>query len=167
MRLRRPFFSFRSLVTLLFVLSSVPVSATSQDSLVYQSEAERLFQDAVHLFGTGDNKGAGILFLRVIHEYPSSHRITAAYLMAAKSDYRLGKFRESVKLLKKLLDLYPESSYIDNAHYTLGLNYVQLRRFEDAASEFLQAFQTARDRAVGARAETWLEGLASESLSTG
>lgn len=143
-----------------------PVSS-AQDSVVFHSEAERLFQEGVEHFAAGEYQDAGRVFLEIIRDFPQSHRITAALLMAAKVDYHRGAYRESVRRLRIFLDLYPKSSYLDNVYYTLGLNYYQLRRYEEAATQFLSALQTTNDRTIRSRSALWLEKLAAGQLSIG
>ena len=53
--------------------------------------------------------------------------------MGAKAFYELKDYRESIRFLKNLIDLYPQSTYIDDAHYTLALDYFRTGRYEDAA----------------------------------
>lgn len=137
------------------------------DSLVYQDEAEQLFQQALQQFQAGKFEDSERTFLQVVKDFPHSHRTTAAYLMAAKSDYRRGAYRESIKLLRTLLDLYPTSSFSDNIHYTLALNYYQLRRYEEAAVEHLTAIRTTKDAIVKERSVRWLDKLAGSVLSIG
>ncbi|HEY4612474.1 MAG TPA: penicillin-binding protein activator, partial [Bacteroidota bacterium] len=134
---------------------------------MFRQEVEQLFHEGVRQFSASDYAPAARTFEELVREYPESHRITAALLMEAKARYFLGMYRESVRLLRTLFDLYPESSYTDDAHYTLGLNYFRLRRYEEAAGEFLVALQTTDDKKLSTRSEEWLDQLASESLSIG
>lgn len=154
---------FTSLVSHKFTYAAVQ----QPDSLVYQEEAERLFQQALQRFAAEEFEEAGRTFHRVVKDFPRNHRTTAAYLMAAKSDYRRGAYRESIKLLRTLLDLYPTSTFSDNIHYTLALNYYQLRRYEEAAIEHLAAIRMTKDAVLRERSERWLEQLAGSALSIG
>lgn len=157
------FLFFSLLVSHNFAYASVQ----QPDSLVYQEEAEQLFQQGLQRFAAGEFEEASRIFQQVVKEFPQNHRTTAAYLMAAKSDYRRGAYRESVKLLRTLLDLYPTSSFSDNIHYTLALNYYELRRYEEAAMEHLAALRTTKDAVLKERSERWLDKLAGSVLSIG
>lgn len=161
---RAVFFSVTLFAALTAMSSAGPASVT-QDSVVFQAEAERLFQEGLERFAAGEYDRAGRAFDEIIRDFPQNHRITAALLMAAKVDYHRKAYRESVRRLKTVLDLYPESSYLDNVRYTLGLNYFQLRRHEEAATEFLGALQTTNDRTIRSRSAVWLEKLAAGQLS--
>jgi TolA-binding protein len=119
-------------------------SQTLEDSIGFKPEAEREFVNAMKLFKAGRFDSASVLFSRVNKNYPRSHRTTGAYIMGAKSLYELKDFRESIRLLKNLVDLYPHSAYVDDAHYTLALDYFRTGRYEDAASECITVLQTSQ-----------------------
>jgi ABC-type branched-subunit amino acid transport system substrate-binding protein/TolA-binding protein len=152
------------IVTLLMPLA---VSAQEPDSLIYQDAAERRFQQALQQFEAGAFEDAAQNFLQIVRDFPRNHRATAAYLMAAKANYRRGAYRESIKILRTLLDLYPTSSLADNIHYTLGVNYYHLRRYEEAAAEHLAALRVTKDPLLKERSERWLDKLAASALSIG
>lgn len=165
------------IILFLIITSVSPILAqnAARDSIVFRAEVEKVFVDAMRHFQDGEFDTAAVEFVRCIREFPQSHRATGAYIMAGKSYYRLGNYRESVRLLKNLMDLYPESAYTADAQYTLGLNYYRMLRYEDAAGEFLQARQKSRVEDFGElsrtvlirRSEAMISSLASEHLSVG
>ncbi len=112
---------------------------------------------SMKLFRTGKFDTASALFMHIIKEYPRSHRTTAAFIMGGKSYYESKRYRESIRLLKDLIDLYPQSTYFDDAHYTLGLNYYRMERYEDAASEFVTVNQISQAQRLIARSKKLLE----------
>ena len=135
-----------ALAAALFAFSLTVQSQTLQESILFKPEAEREFVDAMKLFKAGRFDTASVLFIRVNKNYPRSHRTTGAYIMGAKSLYELKDYRESIRLLKNLIDLYPQSAYVDDAHYTLALDYFRTGRYEDAASECITVLQTSQDK---------------------
>ena len=154
-----------ALFLVMMVLPGIVQSQTLQDSIVFRPEAEREFVDAMKLFRAGRFDTASALFLRVNKNYPRSHRTTGAYIMGAKSLYELKDFRESIRLLKNLIDLYPQSAYVDDAHYTLALDYFRSGRYEDAASECITVLQTSQDKQLTARTGRLAEMLTSSFLT--
>ena len=151
---------------LLGVLIVASVRAqTQQDSIVFRPEVERDFVQAMKEFTSQQYDSAASSFAAILRDYPRSHRSTGASIMGAKAYYHVGNYRESIRLLKDLMDVYPESEYIDDAHYTLGLDYYRLGRYEDAAGEFLVAWQTAKKLKLETNSERMLEMLASTQLS--
>ncbi len=139
--------------------------AMPSDSIVFRADVEREFVEGMRFFLARQYDSAATVFVNCIREYPRSHRATGAYIMGAKALYETGRYRDAVRLLKDLMDIYPYSQYVDDAHYTLGLVYFRLRRYEDAASELLTARQTADDPKLMTRAERLLGDIAAEHLS--
>lgn len=156
---------FTAILFLLFVLPTSAQSQALQDSLVFKPEAEREFVDAMRSFQAGRFDTASVLFTRVIKSYPRSHRATGALIMGAKAFYELKDYRESIRLLKNMLDLYPQSTYRDDAHYTLALDYCRTGRYEDAASECLITLQTSHEKQLITRSEKLIEMLTSSYLT--
>jgi ABC-type branched-subunit amino acid transport system substrate-binding protein len=154
-----------ALVVLLLLASAFSSVAVGQESVAFNAESERTFQQGLRSFTTGEYDAALKLFLPLAKETPPNHRTTAAYLMAAKAYFRLGSYRESVRLLRTFLDLYPESLFADDVSYSLGLNFYQQARYEESALEFLNALQSTKDKLTVQRSEAWLEKLANGPLT--
>lgn len=146
------------------LLSSADASVL-QDSIVFRGDVEKLFVEAMRDFTAQKFDTAALAFSRILKEYPRSHRSTGAYIMGAKAYYRIGNYRESIRLLKDLIDLYALSQYIDDAHFSMGLDYYRLGRFEDAAHEFLVTRQTSHKANLVTRSERMLELLAATQLT--
>jgi ABC-type branched-subunit amino acid transport system substrate-binding protein len=140
-------------------------SFSTEDSISFRPEVERLFVDAMRLFTAGRYDSAAALFAKSIRDYPRSHRSTGAYIMGAKAHYQLGNYREAVRYLKDLIDLYPDSRYIPDAHYTLGVVFYKQARFEDAGRELIQSFQQAVDARLRSRSQALLEMITRTYLS--
>lgn len=156
------------LLTVTFFCCTVAAVATAsvqQDSIVFRGDVEGEFVEAMKDFTSQQYDSAAALFSKILREYPRSHRTTGATIMGAKAYYHVGNFRESIRLLKDLMDLYPESQYVDDAHYSLGLDYYRLGRDEDAAGEFLLARQLARRPKLVLIAGRMLEMLATTRLT--
>jgi branched-chain amino acid transport system substrate-binding protein len=94
-------------------LSSIIFAQTLQENIIFKPEAERSFTEAMKLFQAGKFDTAAALYVYTLREYPGSHRTTAALIMGGKAYYESRNYRESIRFLKDLIDLYPQSSYID------------------------------------------------------
>jgi ABC-type branched-subunit amino acid transport system substrate-binding protein len=154
------------MISLLFI--SLPIFLNAQtivDSIVFRPEVERSFVEAMKYYQSSNYDSASILFLKNSHEFPRSHRTTGTYIMGAKAFYEIKNYRESIRLLKDLIDLFPQSNYIDDAHYTLGLNYYRMGRYEDAASEFLTVRLISNERRLVERSEKMSDVVMSSYLS--
>jgi ABC-type branched-subunit amino acid transport system substrate-binding protein len=156
------------LLTIFFLLVASSIDMKSQalqDSVWFKPEAESEFTDAMKLFQAHRFDTASVMFSHIINTYPRSHRTTGAFIMGAKTYYELKEYRESIRLLKNLIDLYPQSTYLDDAHYTLALNYFRTGRYEDGASECLLVRQSSHDKQLVARSDKLIDMLASTYLT--
>ncbi|MEX0602888.1 MAG: ABC transporter substrate-binding protein, partial [Bacteroidota bacterium] len=154
-----------SLLTLFLIPCFLDGQTLFPDSLIFRPEVERVFVEGMKHFREGAYDSASVLFIRVLRDSPANHRMTGAAIMGGKSLYRLGRYRDAVRVLKDLIDRYPESAYVDDAHYTLGLCYYRVGRYEDAGLEFLTAHQETDDTKIRERAERLLDALAGNNLS--
>jgi ABC-type branched-subunit amino acid transport system substrate-binding protein len=156
------------LITIFFLLVASSIDMKSQalqDSVWFKPETESEFTDAMKLFQAHRFDTASVMFSHIINTYPRSHRTTGAFIMGAKTYYELKEYRESIRLLKNLIDLYPQSTYLDDAHYTLALNYFRTGRYEDGASECLLVRQSSHDKQLVARSDKLIDMLASTYLT--
>jgi len=150
----------RIIATVLFVVPHL----YSQESYDFDREAERAFAAALKKFSSGDYAAAAADFEHLI-TLPPHHRTTAGYVMLGKSYYMAKQFRECSKILKQFIDTYPESYYLDDAYYTLGLNYEAQLRYDDALVQFLAAVETTTDSRVRKRAYYYCDKIIDEKLS--
>jgi ABC-type branched-subunit amino acid transport system substrate-binding protein/outer membrane protein assembly factor BamD (BamD/ComL family) len=162
-----PMANMRMFGFLIAVLVLVPESKCEnvQDSIVFRGDVEREFVEAMKLYTSQRYDSAAAMFSKILKENPRSHRATATLIMGGKSYYRIGNYRESIKLLKDLLDIYNESQYVLDARYTLGLDYFRLARYEDAAQQFLTVRQRSLDPKLIPRSEKMLETIAISQLT--
>jgi ABC-type branched-subunit amino acid transport system substrate-binding protein len=142
-----------------------PAQPLDQDSVLFRPAVERSFQDALRLFTDRRFAEAEARFQGIISETETSHRTSAAYLMAAKSLYHQGEYQSSASLLGEFLDRFKNSRYADDALYTLGLDFYQLERYDGAARAFLKVSQNTVDTVLSARSGKMLELVASANLS--
>lgn len=137
---------------------------TIKDSLEFDGAAERSFVSAMRLFIAEDYDSSSRVFMRHLRVFPRSHRTTGAYVMGGKALHEARRYRESIRLLKDLIDLYPNSTYVDDAHYTLALDYYSLQRYEDALDEIIIVREMAEDTTLWRRTEELVDRLASLHL---
>jgi branched-chain amino acid transport system substrate-binding protein len=138
-----------------------------QDTVVYKPAVERNFQEALRLFREHRYGQAGVLFHRILAETEITHRTSASYLMESKSLYHLGEYRSSVTILQEFLRRFEKSEYIDDAEYTLGLDFYQTEQYMESARSFLVVCQTTTDTVLAMRAVKMLRLVASSNLEIG
>ena len=154
-----------ALLCVLCLFSAGVRSQTLQDSVEFKPEAESEFVSGMKLFQAGRFDTAAAVFSRIVKIYPQSQRITGAYIMGAKAWYEVKEYRESIRMLKNMIDLYPQSTYIEDAHYTLALNYFRTGRYEEAAAECIEVFQMSHTVQETGRAQKLVEMLAASYLT--
>jgi len=57
--------------------------------------------------------------------------------MLAKCNYKLNKINKTISLLNELLTKYPQSNYVNDAHFLLGFCYYRMDKYYDSLKEFL------------------------------
>ena len=132
-------------IGVLVIAMLLPLALHAQQKVEYAAGAEELFAKALDLYASGSYHQAGETFGAIIAEYPSSHRITAAYVMRAKALYHADENYEAAKSAKAIRSLYPASRYIADAELILGLIYCRIERYGEAITSFLDAWRALPD----------------------
>ena len=151
-------------VLVLVLASSASAAMVAQDSVIYKPVVERTFQEAMELFRGMRYAEARASFEQIVDLPGINHRTSASYLMAAKSRYHQGDYAASVLLLQSFLERFQRSEYIDDAQYTLALDYYQLAQYRESARAFLRVRQTSPDLTLSVRALKMLGLVAEENL---
>ena len=142
-----------------------PAPSPMPDSVIFRVEAERLFDEGMARYRDGRYQAALGRFLQIVDDFGGSHRATAALIMAAKSNYQLGALTAARRLLGTLLDVYPESLFLDDARYTLALCSYQSGDYEQSALELLEVLETSLDDTLRGRADGLLFAIARRHFS--
>jgi len=140
-----------------------PVRA--QELVRYSSEAENIFLEGLQRFKSNDFAGSNEDFTKVLTQYPSSQRTSAAYLMAAKSLFHLHRYDESIQLVQTFLGANSQSRYLADAHFTLGMDFYLSRRYESAAGEFVKVLESTKEKDLLDKAGPLLESTCTENLN--
>jgi ABC-type branched-subunit amino acid transport system substrate-binding protein len=117
----------------------------AQEPLEYSAQAEQTFSRAVESYKAERFAEASAGFELVIKMFSPNQRSTAAYVMRAKSLLRLDEPLEAGRTLRNFFSLYPSSSYVPDAEYTIGLVYLRIQRYDDAVQSFLAAWRSDAD----------------------
>jgi ABC-type branched-subunit amino acid transport system substrate-binding protein len=118
---------------------ALPVAA--QETVEYSERAEELFKEATTLFSEGSYREAVSAFDRILREYPSCQRVTAAWVMKGKAYIRLEENLEAARTLRAFLGKYPSSLYVSDAELMLGSVYSRIGRYQEALQEYLTAWR--------------------------
>jgi ABC-type branched-subunit amino acid transport system substrate-binding protein len=136
----------------------------AQEAVRYSSEAESIFLEGLQRFKLNDFAGANEDFEKVVTQYPSSQRTSAAYLMAAKSLLQLRRYDESIQLVRDFLTLKSGTRYLADAHFTLGEGFYLSGRYEPAAGEFVRVLESTTEKDLVDKAEPLLQITCDEHL---
>ncbi len=153
------------LISSLFTLAVTAASA--QQNMLYNNFAESQFLIGVRQFVQKDYAEAYETFQKIFQEKPHNQRTTAAMIMGAKALYQERQYYPSIQLLKNFLNEFPASLYVEDAHYTIGIDDYALSSYLDAAQEMLFVLDYGTNRKNIVRAQQLLDNLATQYLSSG
>ena len=149
----------------LLAVAGAPMGAYGQGSVEYSEQAERFFQDGLKRFKSEDYAAAHRIFERVYSASAPNQRTTASQVMDAKALSRMGKTGESSGVLDAFLKRFPQSLYVADAKYTLGLNAIHDRDFETALAYLLEVIDESADPSLTGEAESIVRTLIEDVLS--
>lgn len=132
----------------------------------FNDEAEKYFLEAIEKYDNKDYDSAVQLFQK-LSQMPLNHRSTASWIMLAKSYYKLGKFQESIEISNKLISLFPNSIYIDDAYYTLGSSQYEFGDYINSFHSLLNAMILTNDKKLHQNTLNFLEMVSQKKLSEG
>lgn len=99
-----------------------------------ENYAQKEFERAQKLFDYGDYEGAKRIYDKLL-EKPHPQK----QFEYGKSLYEKGDYDQALIVYQKLLVNYPESEWVDDAHFGLGMVYYDLGKFDNAIEEFTKA----------------------------
>ena len=153
----------RSLVNIICLLS-LAMCLYSQEIPLFDEDAENRFDKAVTYFQNQSYLKSKMSFEDLV-KGKMHQRTTASYLMLAKNYWHLNDFQNGVSILKSFLTKYPESNYVDDAYYTLGLNFIGLGNHKEACIEFINALEYANSATLSHRSMSHLDLLTKRYLT--
>jgi len=134
--------TFKRLFFLILILKTF---LFSQSIPQFNDDADILFERGLIQFENGKFVEARSLFSKCIFNFNTHHRTTACYIMLAKTEYSLKKYRDALLTLKEFSDYYPTSSYQREADYVSGLSFYKLNNIDTALFFLLKAYDKTSD----------------------
>ncbi|MEJ2688960.1 MAG: outer membrane protein assembly factor BamD, partial [Deltaproteobacteria bacterium] len=116
-----------TLLLLLLITAAAPSVCQSRER-GGSVAAEKLWNRAMDLKGTGDWERAANAFLRVYQEYPASPMAEDSLLQAIQyyreaADFDRSRLDTLVELCKRYIVDFPKSKNVENIHFELGRFY--------------------------------------------
>jgi ABC-type branched-subunit amino acid transport system substrate-binding protein len=123
------------------------------------------FTGAMQLYKNGDFEPAAVTFRQLALDPKIHPYTTASFLMAAKSLLQLESCPQAIELLDSLIAKFPETKYITDARYTIGLCEIDEKKYGEATSDLYDAMQRAGKSPLATKADSLVRFLALERLS--
>ena len=125
--------------TILFLLPIVLLNCT-KESIAYNLPANELFEISKDAFDKGKYDRAIDGFKKLVFEHPGSELIDKAQFYLAESYFGTKDYEGAIVEYRFFIDNFPESPYLDDVAYKLGLAYYKIsppyyleqKRTEDA-----------------------------------
>lgn len=114
---------------------------------------ETEFRQALLQYRLKDYKAAFVGFEPLANSRALHQRVTASLLMTGKSLYRLERYADAIPYFDKLIDLFTQSKYVDDAYYAKALCNYRLGNLSAAVTNALQAADWSSDAVLVSRSK--------------
>lgn len=141
-------FKALNVIFLFFVFN---IFALSQTLPEFDPSADAAFNEGIVKFENGNFTEARSIFNKCIYDYNNHHRTSAAYIMLAKSEYNLKKYKDALVTINDFLEYFPNSSYLREAYYVTGLSYYKLNKIDTALFYLLKSYDKTENEYAEAR----------------
>jgi ABC-type branched-subunit amino acid transport system substrate-binding protein len=125
--------------------------------------AEKLFSRGLEAYRDGKDEDAARHFQKLL-EFPVNQRTSAASLLLARTQYRLGRYPEALETAKALERRFSDSRYVPYARMLAGDCYLVLKRYYEAANQYGRLLATPSPLPVQAQAAERLAATAGNGL---
>ncbi len=139
------------IILLVFTIQFTPATLLSQDDrpvLSIRPEVDAVFNQGVILYNNGNFRGAKKQFESILGKDRWHQRLTSTLIMYAKTLVHLGYPDLAEESIRQLLRYFPQSRYVENARYQMGLVHFLRKDYYAAAKQFLRAMDFAASTAL-------------------
>ena len=154
-----PFF----VIWMVFILSVLPVIHSYAET----AEPESYFYEGLILFRNGQYEQARLKFILAVADPQQNRRITASYLMLAKTFLKLSDPGFAKKYASLLVQDYPNSRYVGDALAILARLSYQNRDKIEALSQFLSAIEQTESKPLTSYCEKMANQIVDLGVSSG
>lgn len=152
---------------LLTALAALWSTLAAQETFVtYVRPAEEYFLLGMRQYAAREYATALRSFQASLDIYPLNHRTTAAVIMTAKTHFAMKEFGPASAWCDTLLLRYPDSEYLEDAHFTRGMCDYNSGRYAAAFGAMEHVLATAAQRLNREHSYKALEHIAEEFLTT-
>lgn len=133
------------IIKLIVAFIFIHIFVQSQSIPEYDENADVVFERGLENFENGKYADARSLFSKCIFNFGFHHRTSASYIMLAKSEYNLKKYRDALQTIHEFYSNYPGSSYRREADYVSGLIFYRLKKIDSALLFLLKSYDKTDD----------------------
>jgi len=149
---------------LLVILIAFPFNFTfSQNNS--EQEIEKLFDNALYQFKSGEYNQAINSFSNIITEYDYNSKTTISEFFKAKILFQLEQLEEFKTVADGFLEKYPNSKYIEEIRLQLTKYYLEIANYYNAFRETLFIIEKTNSSTYEIKARKTGEGIASKYLN--
>jgi ABC-type branched-subunit amino acid transport system substrate-binding protein len=128
-------------------------------------ELQKLFDEALILYRNRQFEPAKLKFMAAVAEPSLNPRITANYLMLAKTYEKLGDFEEAIIYANTIIEKYPDSRYVGDAYFVIATADYKQGRIYEALDNFLFVIESTSEKELIGLAEKLANQVVEHSIS--
>ncbi|MEJ2634414.1 MAG: penicillin-binding protein activator [Calditrichia bacterium] len=128
----------------MILLSLVFMLITGQMILAQNSDS-LIFRKGINFYKQDKYLDAQKTFLQLLKKSPDSRFITATKLMLAKSYYKLDDYKLATIVCDNFVQLYDNSSYLDDIHFLKGEIFFKQKNYPDAVNQWMWIINNKSD----------------------
>lgn len=140
-------------------LASVTNRDISVADKVREHISEVLFTRAKKKFREGNYSGARDLLIKMIDDFSFSVHVVDAFFLLAEGHFQLGEYEECVKIVARMVQLFPGNELTGFALLRLGKLYELRRRPEEALDIYKTVLRSFPQREVASQATRSLQAV--------
>jgi ABC-type branched-subunit amino acid transport system substrate-binding protein len=145
-----------------FMLMAGSFLMAQETEVSFSPAAEEYFLLGIRQYSQKEFRPAYISFRQSVITHPNNHRVTAALMMAAKSEFALKNYREAIDLCDTIASQFPSTMYIEDIAFTRGMCFYNLGEYQRAYEEMVRTYSIAQQRLNKEHSFKMIEHLAME-----
>lgn len=140
----------------IFLFSQEIFSQVDEKQEIINSE----FNVALSLFEKKQYDDAAVIFSRIASIYEPNSKTTASFLFLSKIEFEEENYISALTLVKKFLNDYPDSKYVDEAQFLIANIYLKQEKYEDSFRSLLSLAENTNSTSNYSEAKKIAEQIA-------
>lgn len=128
--------------------------------LLHSGDAQVMFKEGMRLFDANEYTEAQTYYRKILEQFPGSIQANDAAYFNAVCYFRRQDWKAAVSAFSRLIQEFPESNWVAGAHYHIGYGYKEMKKNDQARSEFQYVLDHfSSDKPLAAMAAEQLQQL--------